>query len=418
MRLAGNTADAGKLIDALNSANQTASPTVDVGLGATQDVTVQPGTPFTASIYVDGTLDELEVTVSHDGPPTGAQLTLLDPNGNAVSPSSTYTDGADTLYAFNILSPTAGDWELEVKAVGSPIVATYAATGYANEGATVQAILTTEGGSIVSYPEEVVLVASLSGEQAIARATVSAWVEKPDGTFADIAFKDDGVAPDIKTDDGLYTALMPYAAPGDHRITAVFDNDAGGAVYTQEGEADGGNVFKPVTSNFERTAELQVLVQDYASDDHGSTAAAASDVLPNNSDTAGRIDKAGDGDVFRITSSVPDTSNPKSLVAAKTQRTQAAATTRYALRLTHFAFGMNAVMKVTTRTGTKTYETGVLGFNTYWSLPVDLGPGEVVLVEVLHKNAQATAGSYDISFGKPLLGEFAGRFSYLPLVSR
>ena len=345
-------------------------------------------------------------------------MTLTPPAGSPISADDVYSDGAETVYAFTVVSPTTGLWTVQVTAVGAPVVATYQAAGYANDGSTIQAILTSESGPIISYPDEAVLVASLSADKAIAHAHVTAWVEKPDGSFADITFKDDGIAPDADANDGNYTALLPYAAPGDYHVTAEFDNNAGTAVFTEEGQADGATISTTVPNNFERAAALQVLVQDYAGDDHGSINASASDLLPNNSDMPGQIDKAGDIDVFRATSPVPSGSKTTQLVKGQTGQMQASATTRFALRLTHFAFGMNATVIVTTTAGTKTYHTGALGYNQYWSLPLDLAPEEAVYVEVLHNSGQATIGSYDISFGKPLPGEFTGRTVYMPLTLR
>lgn len=410
--------EADKLLDALDNADQNYSPLLDVNLGSAQEVEVSSGEPFTSTIYVDGTLDELEVTVLHDGAASAAQVTLFDPNGDEVSVSDTYADEAESIYSFNIVSPTVGTWEIQVEAVGSPIFATYQATGYAYEGTTVQATLNAVGGGIVTYPEEAVLVASLESDEAIARANATAWVEKPDGDFVDILFKDDGVAPDETVDDGLYSAYLPYDAPGDYHVTIVFDNLDNKAVFTQGGEADGAETFKPVAGDFDRFATLQVLVQDVANDDHGNADSSATDLLPNNSDRAGQIDQSGDKDLFRVTSPVADPTDPKALVTSSTTHLPLV-TTRFALRITHFGQGMNATVRVTTRAGTKTYETGALGFNQYWSQPVDLEPSETAYVEIVHKNPQAATGSYDISFGKPLPGEFAvGASVFLPLVVR
>lgn len=412
------TAAATKLLDALDSTDQRYSPIVDVDLGATKDVTVQVNVPLTGAILVDGTLDNLEVTVSHSGLPAGAQVTLVAPDGSPISGGKIYSDGVETLCVFTVVAPMAGRWQVQVAAVGAPIVATHEETGYANDGSTIHALLTAVGGSIVDYPEEVVLVASLSAEEAIARAQVTAWVEQPDGTVTDITFTDDGIAPDAHADDGQYTALLPYGAPGDYNVTAVFDNNAGEAVFTQEGLADGATTATPVSTNFVRTATLQILVQDHAEDDHGSTNSNASDLLPNNEDQPGRIDQAGDLDRFRVTSPVPGSNQGMMLTSGQSGPLAATATTRFALRLTHFALGMNATVVVTTSGGTRSYNTGALGYNQYWSLPLDLAPDEVVYVTVLHQNAQAATGSYDISFGKPLFGEFAGRTVHLPLILR
>ncbi|MCB0151957.1 MAG: hypothetical protein KDE01_30410, partial [Caldilineaceae bacterium] len=204
--------------------------------------------------------------------------------------------------------------------------------------------------------------------------------------------------------------------PGDYDVTVIFDNIAGAAFYTQAGMADALDPStSPVGDDFDRFAEIAILVDDYAGDDHGASDSDASDLLGDNSDLPGRIDTAGDVDRFRIASpeALPDL--PRDAVFAAAAN---AATERYILRLTHFAFGMDAIVRVTTSSGTKEYATGQLAYDAYWTLPLDLAPGEVVTVDVLHKNGQSAAGQYDISFGKPLLGESAGATLYLPHVQR
>ncbi len=79
---------------------------------------------------------------------------------------------------------------------------------------------------------------------------------------------------------------------------------------------------------------------------------------------------------------------------------------------------MDAIVRVTTNSGTQEYATGPLAYDAYWTLPLDLAAGEVVTVDVRHKNGQSAAGQYDISFGKPLQGESAGAKIFLPQVAR
>lgn len=177
--------------------------------------------------------------------------------------------------------------------------------------------------------------------------------------------------------------------------------------------------------DFDRFATLEVFVADYKSNDHG-VGNEATDLLANNSDRSGRIDSAGDVDSFRVTSPDSLVGDPKSegISAAAMNRRINAETKRYVLRLTDFAFGMDAIVKVTTNSGTQTYETGALAFDEYWTVPVDLQPGESVLVEVSNKDGSSTGSSYSISFGSPLLDEDVGQPDtsnqsfYLPLIQR
>ncbi len=420
-KMASGDVSSGELFEALEAADQKYSPIIDVNLGTTRNEAVEVGQPFSTTIYVDGTLDELEVLVIYNGSESAAELTLYDPNGEIISEAPICdSDSVDTFCTFLISQPLSGTWELDAAAVDATLDLEYAATGYVLDGFTYQASLISQAGEFIAYPEEIVLVAELRLVDRIARAAVTAWVEGPDDAFADLIFKDDGMAPDETADDGLYTGFLPYDQPGDYAATVLFDNIDGNAFFTQAGMADALTPnSRPVADDFDRFATLELLVDDYATDDHGNTEAEATDLLGDNGDTPGRIDRAEDVDRFRITSPDALTGDPK--VSQRVAASAGLATTRYILRLTHFAFGMDAIVRVTTNSGTKEYTTGPLAYDAYWTLPLDLAAGEVVTVEVLHKNGQSASGQYDISFGKPLFGESAGQPDsniYLPLVNR
>ncbi|MFN8446382.1 MAG: LamG-like jellyroll fold domain-containing protein [Caldilineaceae bacterium] len=412
----------GELSEALEMADQRSSPILDVNLGTTPNQQSTVDEPFSTTIYVDASLDELEVSAIYKGDENAAALTLYDPNGDPTNEvPDCDSDGVETSCTYLISAPLTGTWTFEVETADAPLELQVAATGYALNGSTYQALLISEVGPLVSYPEKVVLVAELSRGDRIADAGITAWVENPDGSFSALTFKDDGVAPDKLADDGQYTGLLLYTEAGDYLVTTVFDNIKGTARFTQVGMADATTATgQLVGDDFGRFASLEVLVQDYAADDHGDTDADATDLLTDNDDVAGRIDQAGDIDSFRITSPDPLTNDPKTTNQVMASATQT--TTRYILRLTHFAFGMNALVRVTTKSGTQEYTTGALAYDAYWVLPLDLEPGEVVRVEVLQTNGQSASGQYDISFGKPLFGEpdtsQLGNQIYLPLVNR
>jgi hypothetical protein len=412
--------ESSELIDAFADVDQEASPIVDVDLGTSYNLAVEPGAPFSTTIFVDATLDELEVVVFYDGAEGEVEPHLSDPGGQESDPPLCDADGAGTLCFFSVSAPDAGGWLLEIDSLETERSVDYEATGYALNGFTYQAILSSLAGAFVSYPQEIVLVAELSNVERIAKAGVTAWVEKPDGNFADLTFKDDGVAPDDTADDGLYTAILAYDQPGDYYVTAVFDNIAGEAVFTQAGMADVDDFETTlVPDDFDRFASLEVFVDGFANDDHNNTDAEATDIPADNGDIPGRIDSAGDVDRFRLTSPQPLTGDPKASGVAVASID--ADSQRYILRLSRFALGMNAIVRVTTSAGSTEHQTGALGYDGYWTLPLDLTPGEVVLVEVRHSNSQASGGFYAVSFGNPVAGEVSVTLEssiYLPVVVR
>ncbi len=413
-------AEVDDLVDALTDVDQEYSPVLDVDLG-TFYAEIGASEAFTSLIYVDETLDEVEVELFFSGAPEDAQVTLYDPDGSATEPAFCDTDGFDTLCYFVAFEPLTGTWELEVFANELDLFVEYAAIGYALDGFTYEAFVESRSGSnFVTYPDDVVLVAGVREVELIAKAGLTAWAEDPSGEFIDLMLKDDGVAPDETADDGLYTGFLPYNQAGDYYVTIVFDNIDGEAFFTQAGLADVVEVqTRPVPIDFDRFATVDILIDDYAGDDHGDNSEKATDLPANNSDVHGRIDRAGDEDNFQITSPEAVTGDPKSadLIAA-----QADAPQTYILRMTNLGFGMNANVTVTTSAGTNTYQTGPLGYNDYWTTPVTLNPGETAQVTVTHSDGSAATGSYAISFGDPLPNESTGTSEqvqlFLPIISR
>jgi hypothetical protein len=413
-------ADSNELISAFGNVDQEASPILDVDLGTGYNLSVDSVTPFYTFIYVDDTLDELEVAVLYEGAPSSAELTLYDPSDVESDPPICDFDGFDTLCLYRISEPATGSWSFELHSLVGELAMDYEAAGIALDGFTYQALLSSRGGRYVSYPEEIVLVAELSNIERIAKAGVAAWVEKPDWTYDDVTLLDDGIAPDETADDGLYTGILPYDQPGDYYVTVVFDNIVGEAFFTQAGLSDVIEVVtSPVPDDFDRFASLEILVDDYADDDYGDIGDEATDLPADNRDTPGRIDRAGDIDSFRLTASQAVTGDPKE--QGVTVASVAKTSQQYVLRLGRLAQGMDATVRVTTSSGVQEYQTGILTYDAYWTLPLDLTPGEQVLVEVRHSNGQTANGSYAVSFGSPVAGEVSlnqGSSIFLPAVLR
>ncbi len=132
----------------------------------------------------------------------------------------------------------------------------------------------------------------------------------PDGTEVQLSLLDDGRSPDAIADDGIYTGFLPYNQNGDYWITADFDNVPGTAFFTQAAYLPPlpfeGSSYDPAThplppvSAFTASATTSVVIEGYQTDDHGDFPELATFLITDNTRYAGRIDRAGDVDVFQF----------------------------------------------------------------------------------------------------------------------
>jgi hypothetical protein len=262
----------------------------------------------------------------------------------------------------------------------------------------------------VAYPRPVVLVASASYQtEHIAGAGLTASATAPDGTVRGLALKDDGQAPDVLANDGLYSALLPYDRGGVYTVTAAFDNQAGTAVLTEIAEAHAlgpnGEAWTPTTTpvseTFTVTASTQVTITGWQPDDHGDSPPAATLLAPDNARVAGRIDRAGDVDVFQVTPEISET---------------------LVLRLGSVALGLSPRLRVLAADGTTVLHTFNLPSqgDEYFLTRLPVEAGVPFYVEVTDQNAGAAGGLYEISIGAPLdtFREQATVSLFLPLIRR
>jgi hypothetical protein len=147
---------------------------------------------------------------------------------------------------------------------------------------------------------------------------------------------------------------------------------------------------------------LYVLVSNVTADDHGNAPASARSVAANNEPLAGKIEIAGDKDVFRFTTL--DTG------------------TTY-VRVNNLSLGMKPKLRVLGPDGTTVLAEARLdaSFSVYPFIPlVGAAPGTVVYAEVSEARSTASGGLYELSAGHPLASD-AGRyrpFILLPFISR
>ena len=194
-----------------------------------------------------------------------------------------------------------------------------------------------------------------------------------------------------------------------YTVTTTLDNQAGTAWFTQIAEAHAvgphGETWTPTTTPvgeaFVVTAATQVTITNWLTDDHGNTPLMATFLQPDNARVAGRIDHAGDVDVFQVT---PDISG--TLV----------------VRLSSLALGMQPHIRLLAADGTTVINT----FNPpaqsseYFFTRVAAQAEVPFYVEVSDQNASAAGGLYEISVGQPLniFQEQATVTLFLPLVRR
>lgn len=246
-------------------------------------------------------------------------------------------------------------------------------------------------GNILDYPHPLMLVARVVNGVPIAKAGIHAGVIPPDGKMFKVFLKDDGLAPDVLADDGLYSGFVTYTQAGAYYAFAWFDNQAGLAEFTEESmeHAPGPNgetdypAPRPVGEAFFAVANAVITIGDVRADDHGNVAAEATSLKTDNVDVTGRIDYAGDVDVFEV---VP-TANGK-----------------LTLRLSGFAFEMAPrvqILRADSVTAVKTFEFTPEN-NAYFFASLRGKANEAFYVAVQHLDPNAVGGLYDISIGPAL----------------
>jgi hypothetical protein len=156
----------------------------------------------------------------------------------------------------------------------------------------------------------------------------------------------------------------------------------------------------PVGENFERIATTHLYMTDVQSDDHGNTVQQATELTAANTDLPGRIETAGDTDVFAVT---------------------AAESGVLVVRVSNLAFAMEPRLRLLAADGTTERASVTWSGSGYLWVSVPVQAGETLYAEVTHLDTTADMGIYEISAGSPLDGESsltAAERVYLPLIQR
>jgi hypothetical protein len=129
---------------------------------------------------------------------------------------------------------------------------------------------TTDEEEYVTAGSSVTLKAKLSGKLPITELTLTGVIEGEYGEKA-VLFRDDGVAPDRKANDGEYAATLDAIEAGYHFLSVNFDNSTGTAKYSNSGvtyyNAPGSLFLQPkrtletVETRFQRAAYTQIIAE-------------------------------------------------------------------------------------------------------------------------------------------------------------
>ncbi|MDX1415909.1 MAG: choice-of-anchor X domain-containing protein [Candidatus Promineifilaceae bacterium] len=298
----------------------------------------------------------------------------------------------------DIENPEPGDWTVDIKVPSAPVEIDHdLRIIYPTVETQYHATVWSPQGSLVTYPEPMMVVAQVNGDLPITGVGVNAYFENPDGQRNPLELNDDGTAPDSRANDGRYSGYLNYDQDGMYRIAVSFDNDAGNAAYTEQGLADGGNGLEPVGENFHRGATLFIEVENHMGDDHGDAPVTATPLEPDNVDIPGRIDFAGDEDLFMITP-IQDG--------------------QLVVRVTGLGQEMEPRMRVLEEDCSTLIEEVeyVPGSGVYPFTLLEVIADVPICIEVSHIDPNATRGLYYVSSGAVLESEKENNTLYLPIL--
>lgn len=397
--------DPNGLSNALERTEQAISPIVDVNIDLDYSL-FGADEPVDIAFYVDGTLKDIEVEVLFTGDITSTTFELTNPLAATTPISDCVTDDDEAeLETLNICyialdDVVTGTWQLTGNTTEEEVDLLYWVGSVAarNDTSTFQGYVELPAGELVTYPEPVVVRASVAQQFPVTGIEVLAFVEAPDGSEETFPLADDGVPPDDIAQDGYYTGLLNYTSDGEHWITVYFSNADGNGQFSEYGfefapGSDGttrDQQLTPVGDNFLRFAEAAVNITGMREDDHADWFDEDPTALPlNNEGIAGRIDFADDVDVFAVT--VPDGVSGDVVV-----------------RIDNMAFEMDPYIYAFAADETWQLEDFLEVepmADDYLLVTVPVTTAQTFYVEVYHFDETAETGQYRISAGTRLQSE-------------
>ncbi len=226
-----------------------------------------------------GQTDEMSATVSNqDNIVTfranwergdNIRFTLIDPNGDEITPETlpgniTYLSEAD-YGLYTVTNPLAGEWRSVLTAVE------VVAGGQVAQEASAESPLSVhvEVDAVV-FPQPIAIIATLTGPAPVVNAIVKATITLVDDTGSDqgepveVDLRDDGVAPDLMPNDGVYAGFYAgYQVDGDYNISIDVSGDQNTAIDTSGALGSGVDATPVRVPNFKRRVNTSVTVTGY-----------------------------------------------------------------------------------------------------------------------------------------------------------
>ncbi|MFI3135561.1 MAG: VWA domain-containing protein [Methylococcaceae bacterium] len=270
------------LVKAIQQTEERISPVVDVII-AQDSLSLSNGQnlPF----YVDSTIADLEVVVSYSGSAAGTHFSVIDPQSKStpISQSTCVSEAGEDVNSnsnfctLKLQGVVEGNWKIQLTTANAePITIFYSVSGDPKDNNAALSASVNSNNPITSVGSNVVLTAKIAQEFPITDITVTSKLEKPDGSSVALDWRDDGVKPDYKVRDGIYTATFNVPVEGSYFTTVNFDNLANsgqvtnsGATYAAASNAGPGSFFQPLNVKFTRVAETEIVATQVAAGNTG-----------------------------------------------------------------------------------------------------------------------------------------------------
>jgi calcium-activated chloride channel regulator 4 len=354
---------------------------------------------------VDGTLQELSIFANYMGSSGDVDFSLVGPSGpvSGINFACTEVVGATACSAAvsqaALMAGGLGEWALvATNNTGALIDVNADILATPLPGRTYDLVVSSLAGTEVTYPNPILLTATVSQGLLITGVNISATITDPMGTMTSLTLLDTGQNGDGIANDGTYSAIVDYTMNGIYTIKVMVDNAAQTAQFTMEGslpvhspsatedgEMPPPPVFPPIVENFTRTASTQALVSGLVTDDHPDSAPGTS-VAPNNGDVPGRIEVSSDIDVFTVVTAGLD---------------------HLIFRVTGLALGMEPRLRILEEDGTTEIVTATIDQlvdgAAYLAVAVPVSGNADLHAEVSH--ATGGTGMYQFSAGQRIFSD-------------
>ena len=275
-------------------------------------------TSSVATFEVDSTLESLTILVNYDATPGALSFIVMGPHGAVggivlfCQQAAGMTSCVGQVATATVAAAGTGGWTiLANNLAGSAVAVSGSIIANPKDERTYEVIAASASGSTVTYPEPIVLTATVGKGAHITGVDVVAAITRPDGSTQTLPMHDDGFGGDGIAGDGIYSLIVGYDSDGPYGVAVRADNSDAAASFARQGYTSSPDVnghepppppVVPVTERFDRQTRVQITVtglDDSGGDDHAD-APFGTGLRPDNAEIAGRIDAVGDVDYFYI----------------------------------------------------------------------------------------------------------------------